>query len=277
MTIAELRGKLSPDREGGVYERLEDLLTSDVFGTMQYLGGGSGFASWLASAVRPASQGGVVSRLGDIVPPDKIHSIRFAFWPTLRNGREPDVALLIEMDDAQAILVFIEAKYFSGMSDSEVPGDLDDRGRTGNQIVDQVRGAMDIGHEELSRWFDWSGSVSICDMIHLLVTRDTRLPSDIYEDANRQLAAPWPIQPFWLSWTSLRAYLEPYRHHGDPGPSALVEDLIKLLEHKDLVPFAGFQLVAWRGAVTMPRFWREEWWCNAAFTPNTPVRFWMSP
>ncbi len=37
MTIAELHGKLAPGRPAG-YEYMEDLLTSDVFGTMRYAG-----------------------------------------------------------------------------------------------------------------------------------------------------------------------------------------------------------------------------------------------
>ena len=46
MTIAELHGKLSPERPQGVNERMEDLLTSDVFGTMKYAGWENGFIDW---------------------------------------------------------------------------------------------------------------------------------------------------------------------------------------------------------------------------------------
>lgn len=39
MTIAELHNKLPYNDPAALHERLEDLLTSDVFGTMKYVGG----------------------------------------------------------------------------------------------------------------------------------------------------------------------------------------------------------------------------------------------
>jgi hypothetical protein len=45
MTIAELHGKLAEGRTTG-YEYMEDLLTSDIFGTMRYARWECGFAGW---------------------------------------------------------------------------------------------------------------------------------------------------------------------------------------------------------------------------------------
>ena len=53
MTIAEIHGKLRVKNPGGVSERLEDLLTSDVFSTMKYAGYETGFMDWLRSATSP--------------------------------------------------------------------------------------------------------------------------------------------------------------------------------------------------------------------------------
>ena len=53
MTIAELHGKLSPNRPNGCNDRMEDLLTSDVFSTMKYAGWQCGFLDWLKSSIDP--------------------------------------------------------------------------------------------------------------------------------------------------------------------------------------------------------------------------------
>ena len=55
MTIAELHGKLSPDRPDRCNDRMEDLLLSDVFGTMKYAGWENGFLDWLRSSIDPAN------------------------------------------------------------------------------------------------------------------------------------------------------------------------------------------------------------------------------
>ncbi len=54
MTIAELHGKLSSTRPASINDRLEDLLTSDVFGTMKYAGWENGFLNWIQQSI-PAS------------------------------------------------------------------------------------------------------------------------------------------------------------------------------------------------------------------------------
>ncbi len=51
MTIAELHGKLSSSNPNGVNDRMEDLLTSDVFGAMKYAGWENGFIDWLLKSI----------------------------------------------------------------------------------------------------------------------------------------------------------------------------------------------------------------------------------
>src|SRR5688500_11272026 len=114
MTIAELHGKLSSESAD---DRSEDLLTSDVFGTMRYLAGGEGFLNWFASAKAPVQTGWTFGTMAALLEPTRVVGIRYAFWPMLPNGREPDVCLLVSLRDADPLLICIEAKYFSGMSD----------------------------------------------------------------------------------------------------------------------------------------------------------------
>src|SRR5215471_15273806 len=207
MTLAELHGKLSPDREGGLHDRSEDLLTSDVFGTMRYVEGRFGFLDWLASAESPLVFIGRGHQLGNILPPANVENVTFAFWPALRNGREPDVALFIEMRDSPPIVALVEAKYLSGPSDFEAPDGGDERGRTGNQIADQVKGLSETRLEEFAQWFGVATPGGVSARVHLLVTADTRVPADIYTEAMHRLQGAWPAEPFWLSWTSLEKYL----------------------------------------------------------------------
>ncbi len=276
MTIAELHGKLSPDREGGLHDRLEDLLTSDVFGTMRYVDGGFGFLDWLTSAVSPIVSHGLGHRLGDIMPPTEVAKVAFAFWPMLGNGREPDVALFMEVKESSPLVMLVEAKYLSGPSDFEVPDGEDERGRTGNQIADQVKGLDETRLEEFARWFDVPSLDGVSARVHLLVTADTRVPDDVYTEAARRLKGSWSTRPFWLSWTWLAKNLEHHANDGTPGERALVRDLLALLERKGLVPFAGFESAQWRTTGGGPSFWTEEWWTGTMFASRATGSFWAA-
>jgi len=76
MTIAELHGKLNPERPAGAHERMEDLLTSDVFGTMKYVGWQYGFMNWLRSAQSPDGK----YYAADVLPAnDVLRCVRFEF------------------------------------------------------------------------------------------------------------------------------------------------------------------------------------------------------
>lgn len=91
-------------------EELEDLLTSSVFGSLQYAGDETLVLEFLGLA---SSADG--SRPLAFLPP--CISLRFRFWPWLRHGDvgcEPDVVLTIEHADASWTTVLIEAKLKSG-------------------------------------------------------------------------------------------------------------------------------------------------------------------
>ena len=89
---------------------------------------------WITSASWIAGQK-PMSTLRDLIAPDQVDGLEFAFWPLLLNGREPDVGVLISCG-VDPLVLCIEVKYLSGMSD--VPLLAGDRGDfTGNQIADQ--------------------------------------------------------------------------------------------------------------------------------------------
>jgi hypothetical protein len=88
MTIAEMKGKLWPE---SVHDRSEDLLTSDVFGTMHFVSDAVPFFVWLAQAV---SVFGTERTLATILPTQAFATVQIRFWPRLQNRRKPDVAIL---------------------------------------------------------------------------------------------------------------------------------------------------------------------------------------
>lgn len=108
MLHAELHGKLSSDIGDGA-ERLEDVLTSTVFGTLFAASAWDVIAEWLSRARRGPHT----------LPPfrSSYELTDYWFWPWLHNA-EPD--LVVQLG---ATLVVIEAKYFSSKSGSSTSAD----------------------------------------------------------------------------------------------------------------------------------------------------------
>ena len=100
MTVAEIHGKIS---DSNISERMEDLLTSDVFGCLRYLPPQTGLLPFLLTARS------VQGREFKLIPGiSKVHSL---FWPWLnfkgRSSCEPDVLLGLEDDQGRMHLVMI--------------------------------------------------------------------------------------------------------------------------------------------------------------------------
>ena len=90
MTIAELHGKISGTGKN-VHDRLEDLLTSDVFGSILYSEKWEILEEWLSLASNAFEES-----LKDVFQLHQIESVTIVFWPSGgRFGREPDVLLKI--------------------------------------------------------------------------------------------------------------------------------------------------------------------------------------
>jgi hypothetical protein len=267
MSIAELYGKLSPET---AHDRMENLLTSDAFGTMYYIGWHDGFRNWLLEAQPVGSNTQTMQQFLGI---SSIQHVELAFWPNLPNGREPDVALLFVSDDGTARVLIVEVKYESGMSDFQierqegVPEDL-----TGSQLVDQMVGFAKAPDQRalVEGWFTHYGGQfpQHLDFAHLLITKDRTLPKHVYKEASEHLPAAgmssFPCPVFWLSWRALARNLEPYSHLQDTVVARLMADLVALLERKEITdkPFEAFHELAWTGSVPCQGFWQGSGFFN---------------
>jgi hypothetical protein len=242
---------------------MEDLLTSDVFGTMKYAGWEYGFLDWLLKA-EPAPVEPLPPPISVYLQSSQIVQVGFSFWPRLRNNREPDVALLFHFDSGAPVLVVVEAKYFSGTSDwegDEEDGESDPFSLTGNQIADQVRGLEQMSAQALLDWFEPS-MIDHAELykFHLFITMHTALPIHDYKRSAMRLGQSWPIHSYWLSWTSLADCLQEHLDQPDSGLAALLGDLYRLLQRKGLLPFRGFDMEPWPAPPEEPSFWHERWW-----------------
>jgi len=90
MYLAELHGKLSPKTE-----RLEDLLTSNVFSFFKY-------------SDREVFLKEYLNMLGFIVSSKEAREAEFMFWPRYEQNTEPDLVIRVGK-----YYILIEAKYFS--------------------------------------------------------------------------------------------------------------------------------------------------------------------
>jgi hypothetical protein len=277
MTIAELHGKLSPDRPMGASERMEDLLTSDVFGTMKYAGWDKGFLNWLLNA-EPAPVMPLPPSITHYFDKREIALIKYRFWPMLINKREPDLAMLIEFDFGNKLLVVVEAKYLSGTSDFEIDEKNEETELTGNQLSDQVNGLSVMNSEELLQWFGASiaknDSDGDLDKIHLFVTAHAELPRMDYEYSIEKIGDFWPVPSYWLSWGKLAENLLRNVTYDKSGLDALLVDLSDLLKRKGLIPFKGFRMPPVELENINPSFWNETYWDIPPKEKLTYQTFW---
>ena len=93
MYLAELRGKLSSR-----VERMEDILTSNVFSFFKY-------------SSRDIFLKKYLDKLGFNVSDQEAEEAEFRFWPVFEGGTEPDLVIIVGN-----YYLLIEAKYFSEFS-----------------------------------------------------------------------------------------------------------------------------------------------------------------
>ena len=109
MYLAELHGKLSSK-----IERMEDILTSNVFSFFKY-------------STREIFLKGYLNELGFEISAREAREAQFLFWPRFEENTEPDLVILIG-----DYYLLIEAKYFS-----EFGGETE---KTKSQLIRELEG-----------------------------------------------------------------------------------------------------------------------------------------
>ena len=102
MYLAELHGKL-PSR----IERMEDILTSNVFSFFKY-------------STRHTFLKGYLEQLGFTISDQEAEYAEFIFWPRFEENTEPDLVIIV----GNYYLVF-EAKYHSGFGEETEKSNID--------------------------------------------------------------------------------------------------------------------------------------------------------
>jgi hypothetical protein len=109
--LAELRGKLSFR-----VERMEDILTSNVFSFFKYSNRGIFLKKYL-------------NNLGFKVSDQDAEKAEFRFWPVFEDGTEPDLVIMVGN-----YYLLIEAKYFSGFGKKTE--------NTDSQLIREIKGGQ---------------------------------------------------------------------------------------------------------------------------------------
>ena len=236
MSMAELHGKIS-SRASNLTDRLEDLLTSDVFGSCKYLPDKLLLIPFLSTAKDLCG-----NSLGGLLP-SSISSITYSFWPRLQNS-EPDVLLAVHPTSGPDLLILIEAKYLSGKS--------------GNPLSDEDLITAEIPRDQLAKQLADLKSLSLererwhnhlepkCCLVY--VTAHRIYPRKSLEESQKEFKAfnqdeqdedPPPM--FWTSWVNLsEIVISSIQRTMIHQEKELLIDLSALLQRKGLVFFKGF-------------------------------------
>lgn len=200
-----------------------DLLTSNVFGLLQYAPPDVALLPWFAMAANPLDG----QKLADWLPPGTTLE-QCKFWPTLSahgcTPCEPDVSLILKRPDGQRLWLLVEAKYRSDKSsfasDAETPP-----------------------HDQLAREYDnlsyLAPSRDITRFAVLFVTADITCPTEELQASADELSAKRQRTPdlFWLSWRTLPEILaEAATSH------PMLADLRALLLRMDLTMYRRLRL-----------------------------------
>jgi hypothetical protein len=245
MTIAEIRGKIS-ETGSNLSERMEDLLTSDIFGCFRYLPPEEGLIPFLETTE---------SLNGNSLNLDKpITNISYSFWPYMKtlgcNPCEPDLLLGLENESGVQIIL-IEAKYYSGLSSEEDVPETPPNNQLAREL-DNLNSLSRYNHGGLSNNQILSRSL-------VFVTQDMKIPKDLLARSLREYKLKRGNQGdiFWTSWRFLPSILERLLVcENNNEHRAVLEDMLLLLQKKWLTMFEGVEPVAFENRITDFDFYR---------------------
>jgi len=191
MIDALLHSKLTSQQEN-----MEDILTSNVFGMLQYVPPEIGLFRFLARARTAETKDKHEYPMQNLSGgPD---AVEYRFWPTWRK-REPDVELYIQSNVSDSYLVGIEAKYNSGKSSEADDVEQETDEGVSRECTDQlVREWIELVDEAAGR---------NAKPILIYLTADFGFPiqqirASLDEHPRKHPNSPRP-RICWLSWREL--------------------------------------------------------------------------
>jgi hypothetical protein len=215
MLQAQLKGKLSRPEED-----MEDLLTSNVFGSIKYLPAKEGLLPILVNSQD-------VNGNPPKIDLEQISKVTYDFWPWIKEqlccGCEPDVRISLQLANGSKVNVFVEAKYLSSKS----------------SFADEEREAPS---DQLAREWDNLQEISSRDgatPLFLYVTADLGYPvsdfSDSVKDYEKYKSKEMTM--YWISWRKLPGLFKKAKK------DTILYDLVGILRRMGLTFYEGIMKV----------------------------------
>jgi len=232
MTQAVTRGKISSSGTN-LSERLEDLLTSDVFGRLRYLKPEEAIIPIL-NKIQNSKTGKQI----EVLSIDSNQKVSYQFWPYINNV-EPDLFLIVPLANGKQMAVLVECKHKSGKSPRAVK-----EGKKADKIElaksDQlVREYLIV--EELKKQYHKA--------ILLYITGHLEIPDEELKESatlvgtiSNQTKKMFYEDTFWIGWADIWRILRDQLHSIDESsPSGMIiEDTVNLLAHHGYRDFQKF-------------------------------------
>lgn len=198
MVLVGRKGKLrikeglTDIREVG-WHNSEDVLTADVFGAYRYLPPSLGLLPVLYRAAdeRGQSLGGYLAQFG--VTLSNLDIARIRFWPTFRDGSEPDVFVLLESSkNRQSVALLVEAKYHAPQHE------IGRHSQLGHYLIQHL---ADAYADSAIAWELPPGPRPL-----LFITKHDEIPSSQLRQARKEAWGKFSSVPqdhigvFWVNW-----------------------------------------------------------------------------
>jgi len=221
MIEAELRGKVS----SGLQD-VEDLLTSAVFGLLQYV---PPSIFWPGVLTRAESCKGktFVERcreLGAHIP--NYEKVDVHFWPVHQRFGEPDLLLVFSGRGQLPLCCIIEAKLWANKSGREQQDQL-------NRYLAALK-----DYQWLGRVTGFHGPVALPGVIYLTPRAAWLEVYDSIKHAPDYLAAEFSL--FLLQWQDILEVARQVLPQVDEPQRAMLSRIADFLEHRGLAYFRGF-------------------------------------
>lgn len=207
--MALIKGKLSREQEN-----MEDILTSNIFGTLQYLLPSQGLLPFLAQAAYTTNY--PLENIKEAV------DVTYDFWPHLNepgcNPCEPDVLIRLTTPHGEKYIILIEAKYLSGKSSE--------------------RDEKEHPNDQLAREYDNLGLLAEKEKripIFIYLTAGIGIPEDEINVSKEEIFKKRNINAdiYWLSWRHFLPVIE-------NSNESMLKHLAQVMKKLNLIFFSGF-------------------------------------